>query len=115
MYDRHLKEQPARTSTGLRYRLETLIGITGFRLAKYRQDWPSIIFAPISIIWRPHLISILLFEAMVFGFSIGINTTNAVFLGSPPPVGFGFSQFGIAGGYGTPIVRPECCQLPMII
>ena len=60
---------------------------------------------------------------MVFGFSIGINvsyriyhtnfgsrliistqTTNAVFLGSPPPLGYGFSQFGIAGAYGTPIV-----------
>jgi hypothetical protein len=41
---------------------------------------------------------------MVFGFSIGINVTNAVFLGTPPPAGYGFSQFGIAGGYGTPIV-----------
>lgn len=30
--------------------------------------------------------------------------TNAVFLGTPPPVGFGFSQFAIAGSYGTPIV-----------
>lgn len=40
----------------------------------------------------------------MFGFSIGINVTNAVFLGSPPPLGYGFSQFGIAGGYGTPIV-----------
>lgn len=33
------------------------------------------------------------------------QTTNAVFLGSPPPLGYGFSQFGIAGGYATPIVR----------
>jgi hypothetical protein len=33
-----------------------------------------------------------------------IKVTNAVFLGTPPPGGFGFSQFGIAGGYGTPIV-----------
>ena len=36
------------------------------------------------------------------------QTTNAVFLGSPPPVGFGFSQFGIAGAYGTPIVSRAC-------
>lgn len=28
-----------------------------------------------------------------------------MFLGTPPPVGFGFSQFAIAGSYGTPIVR----------
>ncbi|OBZ77626.1 Snurportin-1 [Grifola frondosa] len=52
----------------------------------------------------PSLLGILLFEAMVFGFSIGINTTNAVFLGTPPPGGYGFSQFAIAGAYGTPIV-----------
>ena len=31
--------------------------------------------------------------------------TNAVFLGSPPPVGFGYSPYAIAGSYGTPIVR----------
>ncbi|TFY63206.1 hypothetical protein EVG20_g6410 [Dentipellis fragilis] len=42
--------------------------------------------------------------AMLFGFSIGINVTNAVFLGEPAPVGYGFSQFAIAGAYGTPIV-----------
>ena len=41
---------------------------------------------------------------MVFGFSIGINVTNAVFLGSPPPFGFGWAPFSIAGGYATPIV-----------
>jgi len=33
-----------------------------------------------------------------------MSVTNAVFLGSPPPVGFGWSPFAIAGGYGTPIV-----------
>jgi len=49
-------------------------------------------------------LGILWFEALLFGFGIGINVTNAVFLGSPPPVGFSWSQFAIAGGYGTPIV-----------
>lgn len=73
LYDRHLKTQPPRQSSGVRYRLETLVGITGVRLAKYRQSWNEIVFAPIRIIWRPHLFLILLFEAMVFGFSIGIN------------------------------------------
>ncbi|KAG2059928.1 hypothetical protein BDR06DRAFT_979677 [Suillus hirtellus] len=34
--------------------------------------------------------------ALVFGFSIGLNTTNVVFMGSPPPVGFGFSQYAVA-------------------
>lgn len=30
--------------------------------------------------------------------------TTAVFLGTPPPIGFGYSAFAIAGFYGTPIV-----------
>lgn len=103
LYDRHLKEQPAR-SPGLRYRIETLVGKTGLDMAKYRDGWYTAISAPLRIVWRPHLIAVLVFEALVFGFSIGINVTNAVFLGSPPPVGFGFSQFAVAGAYGTPIV-----------
>ncbi|KAI5118899.1 hypothetical protein M0805_002815 [Coniferiporia weirii] len=104
LYDRKIKDLPPRTSSGLRYRAETLFGLTGVRLTKYREPWSDAVLAPFRIVWRPHLLSILIFEAMVFGFSIGINTTNAVFLGSPPPVGYGFSQFGIAGSYGTPIV-----------
>lgn len=56
---------------------------------------------------------------MLFGFSIGINVsfwkipcdlfsssaplqvTFAVFIGTPPPVGYGFGQFAIAGAYGS--------------
>ncbi|KAL5513332.1 hypothetical protein ACEPAH_3731 [Sanghuangporus vaninii] len=103
LYDRHLKTQPPRPSR-LRYRIRTLIGITGARMAKYRQSWSSSILAPLQIIWHPHLFLILLFEAMVFGFSIGINVTNAVFLGTPAPAGYGFSEDAISGSYGTPIV-----------
>ncbi|KAI0367217.1 MFS general substrate transporter [Pilatotrama ljubarskyi] len=106
MFDRKLPNpRPIpRPESRVRYRLETLIGITGLRMAKYRDSWHQAVFACMNVVWRPHLFAILLFEAMVFGFSIGINTTNAVFLGSPPPLGYGFSQFGIAGGYATPIV-----------
>ncbi|KAI0646132.1 MFS general substrate transporter [Trametes meyenii] len=88
----------------LRARVETLVGITGARMAKYRDSWSKSVFACLNVVWRPHLFAILVFEAMVFGFSIGINTTNAVFLGSPHPLGYGFSQFGIAGAYATPII-----------
>ncbi|KAI9058027.1 MFS general substrate transporter [Trametes sanguinea] len=106
MFDRKLPNpRPIpRPESRLRYRIETLIGITGWRMAQYRDSWSKAIFACVNVVWRPHLFAILLFEAMVFGFSIGINTTNAVFLGTPPPGGYGFSQFGIAGAYGTPIV-----------
>lgn len=104
MYDRTVKPIPEPETTGLRYRIETLLGMTGWKMQKYRVSWAESIWTPFNLVWRPHLLMVLLFEAMIFGFGIGINVTNAVFLGSPPPIGYGFSPFGIAGGYGTPIV-----------
>ncbi|KAI0725731.1 MFS general substrate transporter [Fomitopsis betulina] len=86
------------------YRIQTLVGITGARMARYRTGWRDAILACPAIIWRPQILGILLFEAMLFGFSIGINTTNAVFLGTPPPVGYGFNEYAVAGAYATPIV-----------
>lgn len=81
MYDRRLKHQPSPpprslTKQYLRYRIESLVGVTGVRMAKHRQPWLNIIFAPLMIVWRPHLLAILVFEAMVFGFSIGINVSS---------------------------------------
>jgi len=104
MYDRGIKGLPPAPSGGLRHRVETLVGITGFKMAKYRATWQESITAPFRLFWRPHLLGILVFEALMFGFGIGINVTNAVFLGSPPPLGYGFSQYAIAGAYGTPMV-----------
>lgn len=43
-------------------------------------------------------------KGILFGFGIGINVTNAVFLGEPKPLGFEWSPYAIASGYGTPIV-----------
>ncbi|KAI0264618.1 MFS general substrate transporter [Gloeopeniophorella convolvens] len=104
MYDRGVKGIPPRSSTGLRYRIETLLGVTGLRMAKYRASWAEAVSAPVKLIWRPHLLSILVFEGLLFGFGIGINVTNAVFLGTPPPIGYGFTPYATAGAYGTPIV-----------
>ncbi|KDR69466.1 hypothetical protein GALMADRAFT_160462 [Galerina marginata CBS 339.88] len=104
LYDRTLKPIPKPPTTGLRYRIETLIGITGFKMQKYRISWYESIMSPINLIWRPHLLMVMLFEGMLFGFSIGIGVTNQVFLGSPPPFGYGLGSFAIAGGYATPIV-----------
>ncbi|CAK5272185.1 unnamed protein product [Mycena citricolor] len=104
MYDRTVKPIPPRPTSGLRYRIETLVGITGYKMQQYRISWGEAIISPLNVIWRPHIFGLLVFEAFLFGFGIGINVTNAVFLGSPPPVGFGWSPFATAGGYGTPIV-----------
>ncbi|KAJ9120501.1 hypothetical protein QFC24_005174 [Naganishia onofrii] len=41
---------------------------------------------------------------LTFGFGIGINVTNAVFVASPPPIGFGFEGAKLAGSYWSPIV-----------
>jgi hypothetical protein len=120
MYDRTIKPIPQRLSTGIRYRIESLIGITGANMAKYRSSWYEVILSPFNLVWRPHLLAVLIFEVlhshillfkiliirqgMLFGFSVGINVTQAVFFGSPPPIGFGLKPFAISGLYGTPIV-----------
>ncbi|KAI0284707.1 MFS general substrate transporter [Russula aff. rugulosa BPL654] len=104
IYDRGLKDLPSRPTSSLQYRIEMLIGITGVKMAKYRATWYEAVSAPFRLFWRPHLLGILVFEALLFGFGIGINVTNVVFLGSPSPVGFGFSQYAIAGAYATPMV-----------
>ncbi|KZS87001.1 MFS general substrate transporter [Sistotremastrum niveocremeum HHB9708] len=104
MFDRTLRPIPRPETTGLRYRIETLIGITGYKMSKYRASWGEAISSPFNVVWRPHILLVLIYEGMLFGFSIGINVTGAVFLGTPAPVGYGFSQFAIAGFYGTPIV-----------
>jgi MFS family permease len=104
MYDRTSKPIPPRPTTGLRYRVETLIGVTGVKMAKYRPSWCDVLLSPVVVFWRPHLLGPLIFSGVVFGFSIGINVTTAVFLGTPPPVGLGYSAFTIASFYGTPIV-----------
>ena len=62
MYDRGVKNLPPRPADGLRYRIETLVGVTGSRLAKYRATWVEAISAPFKLFWRPHLLSILAFE-----------------------------------------------------
>ncbi|THG96852.1 hypothetical protein EW026_g5053 [Hermanssonia centrifuga] len=76
----------------------------GARMAKYRSGWKEVNSIWFKLIWRPHLFGILLFEAMLFGFSVGLNGTNIVFLEEQPPNGYGFTQFAIAGCYGTPVV-----------
>ncbi|KDR72644.1 hypothetical protein GALMADRAFT_252806 [Galerina marginata CBS 339.88] len=89
---------------GFVYRLKDLIGITGVRSARKDPTWREVLFAPLKIVWRPHLFLILIFEALVFGFGIGINVTNTIFLQSKPPLGFGLDQNTVSGIYATPVI-----------
>ncbi|KAF8624996.1 hypothetical protein AX15_005625 [Amanita polypyramis BW_CC] len=104
MYDRTVKPIPEAPTTGIRSRIETLVGITGYRMSKYRVSWGKAIWSSFDVAWRPHILSLLIFEGAVFGFGIGINVTTVVFLGSPPPLGFGLAPLAVAGMYATPIV-----------
>ncbi|KLO19177.1 MFS general substrate transporter [Schizopora paradoxa] len=85
-------------------RISDLFGLSGAQLAKYRTPWRKLLMCPINLIWRPHLLSILVYEAVLFGFSIGMNLTVSLFLGEAPPVGFGKSLDTIAAVYVTPVV-----------
>lgn len=38
------------------------MGITAVRMAKYRATWKEAFLAPFMIIWRPHLLGVLVFE-----------------------------------------------------
>lgn len=63
MYDRTVRPIPeAPKETYLRYRIETLVGITGARMAKYRIRLKQAFWVPIKVVFRPHLLGILLFE-----------------------------------------------------
>ncbi|KAF8873115.1 major facilitator superfamily domain-containing protein [Infundibulicybe gibba] len=104
LFDRGLHPTVPRPPDTFRGRIESLIGITGFRMSKHRTPWLDAIVSPFRILWRPHLLSVMVFEGILFGFSIGMNLTNTIFLGEPLPGGYGFSQFAIAGIYATPII-----------
>lgn len=91
-YDRHLYPVPRRPSGGLRYRIETLIGITGWKMRKHRPSWFICVAETFMILYKPAVLLPLIYVLVVFGFGIGINVTNAVFVGSPPPVGYGLTR-----------------------
>ena len=76
MYDRAVKPIPMRPKPTLRWRVETLLGVTGVRMAKYRMRLADAFLEPLKLVWRPQILGILIFEAALFGFSIGINVCS---------------------------------------
>ena len=53
MYDRYHWPVPPRPSKGLRYRIETLIGITGLKMMKYRPSWYTCVSDVFRVICKP--------------------------------------------------------------
>lgn len=104
MYDRHIHPVPPRPTSGIRYRIETLLGMTGVKMAKHRTALLTSVKDFASIVWRPQFLLPALLVMWAFGFTIGINVTNPVFLATPKPAGFGLTEDQTATMYLTPIV-----------
>ena len=62
MYDRGVKELPSQSTGSIHCRIKMLVGITGVKMAKYRATWYEAVSAPFKLLWRPHLLSIVVFE-----------------------------------------------------
>ncbi|EGG00293.1 uncharacterized protein MELLADRAFT_93710 [Melampsora larici-populina 98AG31] len=103
IYDRFSEDQPV-PGRSFKARFESLIGITGFRTAGDRDTWRQAITPMIQLLARPHLMGILIYLGAVFGFGIGINVTNVVFVLSPPPFGFGLTTIAASSLYATPVI-----------
>ena len=43
-------------------RISDLVGITGVRSARPEPTWREVLYAPFNLVWRPHLLLILIFE-----------------------------------------------------
>jgi len=69
MYDRTVKPIPEAPKG----HFKTLVGITGWKMAKYRASWSDALWSQFNIFWRPQILGVLIFEGIVFGFGIGIN------------------------------------------
>lgn len=78
MYDRTMKPIPEPPTTGLGYRIETLLGITGIKMAKYRSSLLHGLVSQIDVLWRPHVLSILIFEVCLPSNSDGFVINLAV-------------------------------------
>lgn len=62
MYDRTVKPIPRRLTQGLRYRFETLVGVTSLEMTRYRASWSDALLSPFGVLWKPHLLGVLVFE-----------------------------------------------------
>jgi hypothetical protein len=62
MYDRNIKPVPEMPPS----RINALLGITGIKMSKYRMSWAEAILSPLNVVWRPHILGILIFEVGLF-------------------------------------------------
>ncbi|KAF8608516.1 MFS general substrate transporter [Ceratobasidium sp. AG-I] len=104
MYDRKYYPAPTQTTRGLRRRIETLVGISGVKMYKYRVPILTAIWRPVETLLDPRILLSSLFMGVTFGWTIGINVTLVIFLQTPPPLGYGMNADQSSAMYLTPIV-----------
>ncbi|KAF8678420.1 Major Facilitator Superfamily [Rhizoctonia solani] len=104
MYDRKYFPAPTPPTKGLRYRFETLVGITGAKMYKYRVPISTAMWRPLETLLNPRMLLACIFMGITFGWTIGINVTLVIFLQTPPPLGYGMNSDQSSAMYLTPIV-----------
>lgn len=66
LFDRKLANpRPLPRPSYLRYRIETLVGVTGWKMSQYRSTWTEVTTIWFKLIWRPHLLGVLAFEVSI--------------------------------------------------
>ncbi|KAH7339667.1 MFS general substrate transporter [Rhizoctonia solani] len=104
MYDRKYFPAPIPSTKGLRYRIETLVGITGFKMYKYRVPILTAVWRPLKTLLNLRILLACIFMGVTFGWTIGINVTLVIFLQTPAPLGYGMNSDQSSAMYLTPIV-----------
>ncbi|CAE6430140.1 unnamed protein product [Rhizoctonia solani] len=104
MYDRKYFPAPAPPTKGLRYRFETLVGITGVKMYKYRVPISTAMWRPFGTLLNPRILLACVFMGITFGWTIGINVTLVIFLQTPAPLGYGMNSDQSSAMYLTPII-----------
>lgn len=63
MYDRGLSPIPKPKAKGARLRVESLVGITGVKMKKYRMSFLKSVMQPVLVLIRPNMFAISLYIA----------------------------------------------------
>ena len=82
LFDRHSHAaRHAIQSDSIIARINALIGLTGVKLSQFRTPWRELCIRPYQLCWRPHLLSIMIYEVASFFILAWIGLT--VQTGSP--------------------------------
>lgn len=76
MYDRKYYPAPSPPTKGLRYRIETLIGITGVKMYKYRLPILKAMWRPVETLLDPRIFLASIFMGKSFTVTLDLQLLN---------------------------------------